>query len=91
MSVGRTAVGALDIEVEVVGEEEVDLLLHHIDILDLDQYGVAEFVGLAVAAADNLVVVFVEHIVVVGEASDGDHAFALVALNLGIDAPFAYA
>ena len=52
-------------------------------------HGVAELVGAAVAAADDLVVVLVEHVVVVLEAADGYHAFALVALDFGVYAPFA--
>ena len=51
--------------------------------------GVAELVGAAVAAPNDLVVVLVEHVVVVLQAADGYHALALVALDLGVDAPLA--
>ena len=51
--------------------------------------GIAEFVAATVASADNLVVVFVEHVVVILEATDGYHALTLIAFNLSVDAPFA--
>lgn len=54
-------------------------------------HGVAELVGAAVAAPNDLVVVLVEHVVVVLQAADGYHALAFVALDFGVDAPFAHA
>ena len=68
-------------------EVEVYLLLDKVDFADADVDGVAELVGAAVAAADDLVVVLVEHVVVVLETADGYHALTFVSLDFGVDAP----
>ena len=73
----------------LIYEVEVDLLLEEVDAADADVDGVAELVATAVATADDLVVVLVEHIVVVLQRADGYHALALAVLDLGIDAPLA--
>ena len=72
-----------------VNEVEVYLLLEQVDVADTDVDGVAELVAASVTAADDLVVVLIEHVVVVSEAADGYHALALVAFDFGIDAPLA--
>ena len=70
--------------VGIFDEFEVDEFLEHIDTFDADGDGVAELVAFAVAAADDLVVVLVEHVVVALEASDGYHAFAFAAFDFGV-------
>lgn len=77
------------VEVVLVDEVEVDLLLEEVDALDADVDGVTELIAASMAAADDLVVVFVEHVVVVLQRADGYHALALAVFDLGVDAPLA--
>ena len=68
---------------------EVYLFLQHIHSLNLDFHTVAQLVAFARAASNDLIVVLVKHIVVALERAYGDHTFALVALDFGVDTPFA--
>ena len=70
----------------ILGEGEVELFALEIGTGDLNADGIAELVLRVVTAAYDHVVLLVEVVVVVAQVADGDHALAVVLVDLGIDA-----
>ena len=72
--------------ISILSEGEVELFALEVGTGDLNADGVAKLVLRVVTAAYDHIVLLVEVVVVVAQVADGDHALAVVLVDLGVDA-----
>ena len=67
-------------------DREINLSFFQIGTFYTDADGIAELVFVMVAPSDKTVVLLIEVVVVIVEFAHGYHAFAVVLVNLAVDA-----
>ena len=75
----------------LVNEDKVELFLDQVGTGHLNGNGIAEAVDLATAAAADAVILLVELVEVIVQATDPDQAFAMSLIELDIQSPLGHA
>ena len=69
-----------------IGQDKVELALLQVGTSHLDTHGITKLIFVVVPASSQAEVALVEVIVVIIEIAHGHHSFAVVLVDLGIDA-----